>query len=306
MTTALPRSGADARAFAQRAEAAGIDVLTFADHLVPAMAPFSGATAAAVATSRLHVGTLVLNNDFRHPVDTAREAAGVATVSDGRFELGIGAGHMKSEYDAAGIPFDGAGTRVARLVESAGLLRALLDGDAVNFDGVHYRVHARPGELVAPPSHRVPILIGGNGDRVLRLAGRIADIAGFAGITHSRDATEVRLSHFDGPGLADRIAVVRSAAGERFEQIELNALVQFVVATTDRRAAAAGLGAAFGADPDVVLESPFVLIGTHEQMAEQLLARQREFGISYWTVFDEWPGRSSALPDLAAVIALLR
>ncbi|KWX68498.1 TIGR03621 family F420-dependent LLM class oxidoreductase [Mycobacterium sp. NAZ190054] len=306
LTTASPRDGAAARAFAQRVEAAGIDVLTFADHLAPMMTPFSGAAAAAAVTSRLRVGTLVLNNDFRHPVETARESAGVAIVSDGRFELGIGAGHMKSEYDAAGLRFDGGGVRVSRLIESVAVIKALLDGGPVDFDGEHYRVHAAAGEIMAVPPHRVPILIGGNGTRVLQLAGRVADIAGLAGISHNRDATRVRLSHFDGDGLADRIAVVRDAAGERFEQIELNALIQAVVVTTDRHRAAAELAAAFGADPETLLASPFLLLGTHEQMAEQLVQRQRQFGISYWTVFDELPGRESALPDIAEVIGLLR
>ena len=103
--TALPR-GTDFGAFAISVQEAGFDVLTIPDHLVASLSPFAGATAAAVATSRLHTGTLVLNNDLRHPVETAREAATVAAVSGGRFELGLGAGHMKSEYDAAGIRFD--------------------------------------------------------------------------------------------------------------------------------------------------------------------------------------------------------
>ncbi|KMO79290.1 LLM class F420-dependent oxidoreductase [Mycolicibacterium chubuense] len=306
LTAGLPRGGAPSRAFAQRVEAAGIDVLTFADHLVPSAAPFAGATAAAVATTRLRVGTLVLNNDFRHPIETAREAAGIAALSDGRFELGLGAGHMKSEYDMAGIAFDDARTRVSRLAEAAVLIRALLDGDAVDVAGDHYRVRASAGELIAPPPQPVPMLIGGNGDRVLQLAGRIADIAGFAGISHNRDATAVRLTHFGGEGLADRIAVVRDAAGERFDRIELNALVQAVVVTDDRRRAATELAGQFGVPPETLLNSPFVLIGTHEQMAEQLLGRRRAFGVSYWTVFDEWAGRPSALSDIAEVITLLR
>ncbi|UXA20518.1 TIGR03621 family F420-dependent LLM class oxidoreductase [Mycobacterium sp. SMC-4] len=306
VTTALPRTGADARAFAQHVEAAGLDVLTFADHLMPTVAPFSGSAAAAALTSRLHVGTLVLNNDFRHPVETARETAGVATLSDGRFELGIGAGHMKSEYDAAGLRFDDGRVRVSRLVESVPIIRALLDGAAVDMEGEHYRVRAGAGELVAPPPQRVPILVGGNGTRVLQLAGQVADIAGFAGISHNRDATRVTLSHFDGRGLADRIAVVQAAAGERFDQIELNALIQAVVVTTDRRRTAAELAATLGADADTLLDSPFLLLGTHEQMAEQLCARQRDFGLSYWTVFDELPGRESALPAIGEVVALLR
>jgi alkanesulfonate monooxygenase SsuD/methylene tetrahydromethanopterin reductase-like flavin-dependent oxidoreductase (luciferase family) len=118
LITALPRAGAQAREFACAVEAAGFDVLTFPDHLVPSASPFAGATAAALVTRHLHVGTLVLNNDFRHPVETARESAGVATVTGGRLELGIGAGHMKSEYDAAGIPFDDGAVRVSRLEES--------------------------------------------------------------------------------------------------------------------------------------------------------------------------------------------
>lgn len=306
LTVGLPRDGAQSRSFAQHAESAGIDVLTFADHLVPSAPPFAGATAAAMVTSRLRVGTLVLNNDFRHPVETAREAAGIATVSDGRFELGIGAGHMKSEYDAAGIVFDDARTRVSRLAESAVLIRALLDGEAVDVDGEHYRVRAAAGELIAPPDARVPMLIGGNGDRVLRLAGRMADIVGLAGISHNRDATAVRLTHFSDAGLADRIAVVRDAAGMRFDQIELNALIQAVVVTDDRHRTAGELAEQFGVAPETLLRSPFVLIGTHEQMAEQLLDHRRAFGVTYWTVFDEWAGRPSALPDIAAVIALLR
>ena len=213
---------------------------------------------------------------------------------------------MKSEYDAAGIPFERGGTRVSRLVESVTVVRALLAGESVDFDGDHYRVHAQAGEIVAVPDRRVPILIGGNGTRVLQLAGRVADIVGFAGITHNHDATKVRLSHFDGAGLADRIAVVREAAGDRFGDIELNALVQAVVVTDDPPRAAADLAEAFDADPDALLSSPFLLIGNHEQMAEQLAARREEFGISYWTVFDELPGRASALPDIAEVISLLR
>ncbi|WP_163768735.1 TIGR03621 family F420-dependent LLM class oxidoreductase [Mycolicibacterium parafortuitum] len=306
LTTATARSGEQMRRFARDVETAGYDVLTFADHLVPMAPPFTSAAAAAAATEHLHVGTLVLNNDFRHPVDTARETAGLAVVSDGRFELGLGAGHMRSEYDAAGIRFDAGGVRVSRLEEATELIRALLDGAPVAVDGAHYRVHAAPYQLLPPPPARVPLLIGGNGRRVLRLAGRIADIAGLAGITHNHDATEVRLTHFGPEGLQNRIAVVADAAGERFEHIELNALIQAVVATTEPVRAAEELASALGVSPAALQDSPFVLFGTHEQMAEQLTRRQRQFGVSYWTVFDELPGRPSAMSDIAEVIKLLR
>lgn len=304
--TAIPR-GADFGEFAVSVQEAGFDVLTIPDHIAASLSPFAGATAAACATSRLYTGTLVLNNDLRHPVDVARETATVAAVSGGRFELGLGAGHMKSEYDAVGLRFDSGGTRVDRLIESVEVIRPLLAGEPVDVDGAHYCVRAEAGELVAAPGVPIPLLIGGNGTRVLQLAGRVADIAGFGGFSHNRDATEVRLTHFDAAGLDDRIAVVRDAAGDRFDAIELNALIQFVVHTDDREASAAELAAAFdGVSPEFLLDSPFVLLGTHEQMAETLTERQQRFGVSYWTVFDEWAGRNSAMPDIAKVIALLR
>lgn len=303
--TALPRGGEFAE-FAVAVEESGFDVLTIPDHLMASLSPFAGAATACAVTTRLHTGTLVLDNDLRHPVDVAREAATAASLSGGRFELGLGAGHMKSEYDAAGLRFDSARTRVDRLVESVEVIRALLAGEAINVDGAHYCVRAGAGELVAAPEPAVPLLIGGNGTRVLRLAGRVADIAGLAGFSHNHDATEVRLTHFDAAGLQDRISVVRDAAGDRFEDIELNALIQFVVHTEKPAEAAAEIAAPLGADPELLLDSPFVLLGTHQQMAEALIDRQNRFGVSYWTVFDEWPGRESALPHITEVLKLLR
>lgn len=303
--TALPR-GTDFAEFARGVEDSGFDVLTVPDHIAPILSPFAGCAAAGAVTSRLHTGTLVLNNDLRHPVDVARESGTLAAMSGGRFELGLGAGHMKSEYDAVGVKFDRGGVRVDRLVEAVSVIAPLLAGEAVDVDGSHYCVRGAAGELMAPPGVPVPLLIGGNGTRVLQLAGRVADIAGLAGFGHNHDATEVRLTHFGPAGLLDRVGVVRDAAGERFEQIELNALIQFVAHTEDPAAAATELAGTLGTEPSVLLESPFVLIGTYEQMAEALAERQRLFGVSYWTVIDAWAGRESAMPHLAEVIKLLR
>jgi probable F420-dependent oxidoreductase len=302
----MPR-GTEFGSFAAEVESAGFDVLTIPDHLLPSVSPFAGAAAAAAATTRLHAGTLVLNNDLRHPVDVAREAATVANISGGRFELGIGAGHMKSEYDAAGLVFNSGATRVERLSESVQVIQALLAGDPVAVDGSHYQVHADAGVLVGAPGVPVPLLIGGDGTHLLRLGARVADIVGLSGFAHNRDGTRVRVTHFDAEGVEDRITVVRDAAGERFERIELSVLVQVVVHTDKPEVAAAELAPRIGdITPEQVLDSPFVLIGTHEQMAEAIQKRQQRFGISYWTVYDSWRGRASAMPHLTEVIALLR
>ena len=192
---------------ARRVEALGYDILLTADHLVDdAFPPLLPLVSAADVTERLRVGTYVVNNDFRHPVLLAREAAALGLLTDGRFVLGLGAGHMRSEYDEAGIPFDGGAVRVDRLEESVAIVRGLLDGDEVTHSGEHYTV---TGHTAWPTAPRVPLLIGGNGRRVLALAARSADAVGFAGFSHNRDATEVRLTHFTASGLDEQVAWVR-------------------------------------------------------------------------------------------------
>ena len=223
--------------------------------------------------------------------------ATLGALTGGRFELGMGAGHMKSEYDEVGLGFDAAGVRVERLVESVGLVRRLLAGETVVHAGEHYRLD---GHRCFPvPSSPVPLLIGGNGTRLLRLAAEAADIVGFAGSTRCT-APATSLSHFTAAGLEDRLAVVREAAGPRFEDLELNVLVQVVLVTDDRRAEVEKLAEHFPAlTVDELLDSPFLLLGTHEQMAEQLVERRERFGLSYVVVFEP------AHVDMAPVVERL-
>src|SRR2546422_1282691 len=150
---------------ARKVERLGYSVLLVPDHLAELLAPFPALAGAAAATTRLRVGTAVLNNDFRHPVLTAREAATLDVLSDGRLELGLGAGHMQSEYEAAGLGFDPGATRVERLAEAVVVVKRLLEGEAVTYTGTHYRVtghtiHPRPVQRPPPP-----IFIGGNPPR---------------------------------------------------------------------------------------------------------------------------------------------
>ncbi len=285
-------SGAEWLAKARRLDELGYAVLTMPEHLFVArslelLAPLPALIAAASATPRLRVGTAVLNNDFHHPVLLARTAATIDLLTDGRFELGLGAGHMKAEYDQAGLPFDEAARRVERLAESVGIIKRLFRGEEVTFTGRHYRVtghriHPRPVQQPHPP-----IFIGGNARRLLSLAAAEADIVGLTGIIFRDGGAKPDVSGFKAAAVDARVALVREVAGARFDALELNALVQRVIVTEDRHSAAEDLANGWGGlAPGDVLESPYVLIGTVDRLVDDLRARRERWGISYYTIFE--------------------
>jgi len=294
------------RQVARDAESIGFDVLHLADHLIEGLPPpFTSLAVAADATEHLHVGNLVLAVDFRHPAILAREAAMLADLSGGRFELGIGAGHMRSEWEGIGLAFDPAPVRVARLEEAVVVLRRLLAGETVDHDGDHYTL--RSHRCWPIPATPVPILVGGNGDRVLRVAAQQADIVGFTGFVPSPDGTSTNLTPMTAAGLDDRLSHVRAAAGDRIENLRFHVLVQVVIVTHDRRHAAGPVADRLGVSVEAVLDSPYLLLGTHAQMAEQLAERSEQFGIDTWTVFADRPGLTDQrLDTLAPVIEQLR
>jgi len=268
---------------ARKVEALGYAVLLVPDHLAELLAPLPALAAAAAATTRLRVGTAVLNNDFRHPALLAREAATLDLLSDGRLELGLGAGHMRSEYEQAGLAFDPGATRVERLGEAVVILKRLLEGESVTFAGRHYRVtghsiHPRPVQRPRPP-----VFIGGNAPRLLALAAREADIVGLTGIAFRHGGKEPDVSDFRAAVVDERVRLVRETAADRFDRLELTALVQRVVVTDDRRKAAEELATGRWArlTPDEILASPFALVGTADQMVDDLRARRERWGISY-------------------------
>ena len=268
------------RDLARRVEDSGFDALLVADHLGDQLLGLAPLVTAAEATTSLRVGTFVLNHDFRHPVVLAREAATVDLLTDGRFELGLGAGHMAHEYESAGMTFDPPSRRVSRFAEHVEVVRRLFDGDGeeVSFEGEHFTVTDH--RLV--PARRPQLLVGGNGDRVLRVAARHADIVGFTGFRQVDGTTDVDPSHFSRSGLADRVEVVRRAAGDRFADIELNLLVQRVHLGPSPQAAAAEMAASIPfLDAAGVLNSPFLLAGTVDSIAEELQGLRDELGVSY-------------------------
>jgi probable F420-dependent oxidoreductase len=244
----------------RRVDGLGHDVLLIPDHL-GLWPPLSPLVAAAYVSDRLRFGVQVLNNEFWNPVLLAREVAAIDVLTDGRLELGFGAGHAAEEFEEAGIPYDPPGARIDRLVDAVPRVRQLL-----------------------AQRERIPFMVGGNGDRVLALAAAEADIVGLTGFTSGTGRTHSDLSHFTWAGLADRIDHVRRHARDRFDDLELSVLVQRVEVTDDRGAAAERFAEGV-LDPDVLLDSPFMLLGTRSDLADQL-ARLREVGVSYVTCFD--------------------
>jgi probable F420-dependent oxidoreductase len=276
---------------ARKIEDLGYDTLTLPDHLTDRIAPMPALISAAEATRRLRVGTNVLNNDLRHPILVAREAAAVDLLTDGRFQLGLGAGSIQSEYDQAGLTFDTGAKRVERLAEAVTIIKGLLKGEQVTFAGRHYRI---TGHTIAPlpvQKPHPPILIGGNGQRLLALAAREADIVGFSGLTFRQGgAVPPDLSGWRASAVDDRVRRVREIAGdERFPRLELNALVQQVVVTNDRRKAAEDLENRWPQlSADEILESPYVLIGTIDEMVSNLQAHRQRWDISYYVVHEPY------------------
>jgi len=285
---------------ARKAEDLGYSTFLVPDHLAAMLATIPAVMSAAAATKHLRVGTNVLNNDLRHPVLLAREAATMDLLTDGRLDLGLGAGYMRIEYEQAGLRFDRGGVRVERLAESIAIIKGLLGGSEVNFTGRHYRV---TGHQIYPlPVQRPhpPIVVGGNGPRLLALAAKEADIVNFTGITFTRGGTAPDMSGWRAAALDERMGIVRDAAGERFDRLVLSAQVQRVIVTDRRREAAAELQQSWKQlSVDEILEAPYALIGSVDEMVESLHARRERWGLSYFVTFEQF------LETLAPVVAKL-
>jgi probable F420-dependent oxidoreductase len=295
------RSRAEWAQKARKLEDLGYSTLTVPDHLSGFFAPMPALISAAEATKNLRVGTNVLNNDFRHPVLVAREAATVDLLTEGRFELGLGAGHMQSEYNQAGLSFDAGRIRVERLSEAVTLIKRLLSGEQVTLAGRYYSV---TGHTIYPlPVQRPhpPILVGGNGLNLLRLAAREADIVGLSGITFRGGGAAPDISGWRVSEIDKRTRLIRDVSGDRYEGLELSALVQRVVVTNDRRKAAEELaGRWMQLSPEEVLQSPYVLIGTVDEIIEDIQARRERWGISYYAIFEPY---ADALAPVVARLA---
>jgi probable F420-dependent oxidoreductase len=275
----LPRDRAGWAEKARRIEAAGYSTLLMVDHFASPLAPLTSLMAAADATRHLRVGTMVLAADYRHPMILAKEAATVDLLSDGRLELGLGAGWLAADYRMAGIPFDPPAVRIDRLEEVVQILRCLLAGEPTAFHGRHLTIEAPGGVAQARQRPRVPMLVAGGGRKVLSVAARHADIVG-VNLTIRGGAMGAALASSTVAATRERIGWIREAAGGRFEDLELN-VSPLAVVTEDRASAAARLAPMFAQPPDQLLSSPNFLAGSVEQIVEDLQARREAYGFSY-------------------------
>jgi probable F420-dependent oxidoreductase len=242
----------------------------------------------------------MFGNDYRHPFVLAKEAATLDVLSEGRFEFSLGAGWMKADYEQAGITYDTPKVRVERFEEAVQVVQGLLRTDgAFSFSGRYYNVHEhslapRPVQQPGPP-----LILGGGGRRVLSFAAQHADIVSINANLRDGTGGAETAPNMSPERTREKVAWVKEAAGARFDAIELNALIGFVMITDEAAAIAEAMAPAFGIDPADALHVPGVLLGTLDEMVEELQWRRREYGISYWSI------ESDAWEDLAPVVRQL-
>jgi probable F420-dependent oxidoreductase len=254
-----------------------------ADHVGTGMSPLPALAAIAAATTTIRLGTLVLNNDMRNPVQLAWEVASIDALSGGRFELGLGAGHTPQEYTATGIERSAPAVRKQRLAESVEIVRALLDGETVDHVGEHYRIERAHIDRSTQP--HLPILVGGNGEALLTHAGAHADIIGLQGLGRTledghRHAVDWRTTRLD-----RQIEQVRTGADVRFDDVSFNALVQIVQITDDRQGALEKICERVeGLTMADAETTPYLLVGTVEEIVLHMLTCNERWGINYFAV----------------------
>jgi probable F420-dependent oxidoreductase len=279
---ASARSGDAWAALARRVETLGYNILVMPDHLGRQLSPFAALAAAAAATTRLRIGVFVFANDYRHPLMLAREAATLELLSGGRFEMGLGAGWMTGDYRQLGMTYDPGPRRVDRLEEAVPLFKRLLAGETVSHQGKHYQLDRASVGVEPVQKPRPPLAIGGGGPRILKLAAREAEIVGLVpgfdahGRIRVRQATET--------ATVEKIALIREAAGDRMEQLEINLWLGDAGLVGSGNSFPGSVWAAARWAPTAIFGSPYVLYGTLASVRDRLLRRRDRLGVSYYTV----------------------
>ena len=303
--TSLAADGPAWLAQARRIEELGFSGLLLRDHFDDQYGPIAAMTGAALATTTLRVGCLVFDNDYRHPLVLAKELATVDVLSGGRVEVGLGAGWMAPDYEQAGMPFDPPDVRVSRLIEAVTVIKGLFGDGPVDFGGEHYQIRGHDGLPKPVQRPHPPLLIAGGGERMLRFAARQADIIGVNPVrTSNADWANQNVPDATAEATDRKLAWIKDAAGDRFDDIELSIVAPFVTTTDDRAgfAAAVSSGLDTGDTPfgvDDVLASPHLLVGTLDEQVATLEERRERWGLSYY-VFND-----TSLDEVAPLVARL-
>ncbi|HZQ59375.1 MAG TPA: TIGR03621 family F420-dependent LLM class oxidoreductase [Acidimicrobiales bacterium] len=288
----------DWRALARRCEALGYSCLYIPDHFGDQFGPLVALTVAAEATTTLRVGSLVFDNDYRHPVVLAKEIATLALASGGRVEFGLGAGWMTTDYDESGIALDPPRARVERMREGLAVMRALWSQERVRFSGAYYTVTEAKG--LPRPASVPPIVIGGGGRRILSIAAEEADIVGINVDLRSGAVDVAALAGIVPAKWDERVAWVRAAAGARLDALELQVLTFFVRVGTPQREVLEEVSKMFGLAPEVLADIPLAIAGTVDEICAQLVERRERWGFNYIVVHD------GDVDAFAPVVARLR
>lgn len=297
------------RDVARSAQDLGYATLFLADHYLgpgPAqqearwppqeLAPVTAMAAAAAWTETLRVGCRVFCVDYHVPAVLAKEAATLDLLSDGRLELGLGAGWSEPEYRALGLPLAPPGQRVAKLAEVVALVKAHWTGEPLDLRGEHATAAGYAGLPVPVQRPRPPIMIGGSRRRLLSLAAREADIVSISSVSFDAINEAGRSPQEEA---AYRFAVVAEAAGDRLGQLEIENSPFFAKITTDSAATTERVARMLGVAPDGLPDHPNVLIGTADEVADRLRERRERFGASYISV------QQAGLENFAPVVARL-
>ena len=297
--TSTASSGDEWAELARKAEDLGYATMFLPDHFGDQLAPVPAMAAAAAATTDLRVGALVFDNDYKHPVVLAKEMATVDVLSGGRVEVGLGAGWMLSDYEQSGIPYDEPKVRVDRFEEGLAVITGLLGPDPVTFEGEHYRITAMDGLPKPIQQPGPPILIGGGLKRMLTIAGRHADIVGI-NPTIPNGAVDADAARSGLASVTDqKLEWVKAAAGDRYDDLEINLLNFACIVTDDREQVANDFAPLFGISPEDLLEFPHALVGDVDQICESIEANRERFDASYIVV------QRDAMEAMAPVVARL-
>jgi probable F420-dependent oxidoreductase len=273
---------------AHKIEALGYATLYVPDHFIDTqMAPMVALAVAAEATKTLRVGALVFDNDYKHPAILAKEMATLDRLSDGRTELGIGAGWQKIDYDALGLPYDAAGVRVDRLEEALAVIKGAWGPEPYSFEGTHYTITDYNGSPKPTQRPSPPILVGGGGPRVLKLAGREADIVGINPNLRAGAVTNDAATNSVAEMVDQKVGWIREGAGARFDDIELQIRYFFAVVTDDRQGLAEAAAPGFGLDAEAALNSGIACLGTIDEVCDMLVERRERWGVSYIVFGDD-------------------